>query len=149
MSDPYIYYPGDPDCAHDDVSISTLTSSPPITEWRCNNAQCGRRIRQTVQPATVTMPTVKEEFDPARYPYAKMKLDGDWLYRTDYVHGEDEEIPEEFTATDDIHRAWKQFQWYRALYEVEMNLRYNLKTGTVELIGVDGVPLERPVVMMS
>ena len=77
-----------------------------------------------------------------------MRLEGDTLYRSDYLHGEDEEMPEEFQATDELARAFKTHDWYRALYEVRMDLKYNLKSGRVDLIGVEGVKLETPVKMV-
>lgn len=147
MSDPYVYHAGDPDCPHDNVTQSSLTTSPPISEWRCTN--CGRVVRQNVEPTKTVMPEVKQVFDPDKYPYARMRLEDRYLYRSDYLHGEDETIPEEFQVTDDILRAFQKHDWYRAFYEIRMDARYNLDTGKVELIGVDGVKLEQPVVLMT
>jgi hypothetical protein len=94
------------------------------------------------------MPEVKQSFDPGKYPYAKMKFDGDWLYRSDYVHGEDEEIPEEFSENDDLARAFNKHQWWRLPGEVRFDMKYNLKTGRVELLAVDGKTLAAPLVLM-
>lgn len=75
MSEPYVYYAGDPTCAHDSVSETILTVSPPIHQWVCNN--CKRQVRQTGEAVKSVMPVVNQKFDPAKYGYAKMKLEGD------------------------------------------------------------------------
>lgn len=142
MSEAYIYYAGNPDCPHDDVSITTLTVSPPITEWVCNNSYCGRRIRQVNEPTKVTMPEAAQKIPDS------LKVDGDWIYRTDYLHGEEEEIPDEFSQNDDLVRAWKKYDWYRALYEISVQMRYNTQNGRVELLGVEGKELPKPVTLL-
>lgn len=86
----------------------------------------------------------KEVLENYKYPsYAKISIDGDYLYRSDYVHHEDEEIPEEFYETP-LSEVYLKHQWGRELYEVRMDMKYNMRVGTVELVAVDGVPLTKP-----
>ena len=143
MKEPYVYYAGDPDCPHEEVDQSILTIFPPIHEWKCR--KCKRVVRQDGEETKTVMPEVEQTFDADRYPYAKMRLEGDLLYRSANLYGEDEEVPEEFQITDDILRAYNKQEWYRSLYEIQVDLRYNLVTGQVDLMGVADVLLEHPV----
>lgn len=148
-TEPYVLVIGKRDCPHTGVEFSTLTVNPPIDQWKCRS--CGRTIRQNGDVSRFAMPDVPEPVEPdfSKYSYAHMRREGDWLYRSDYLHGEEEETPDEFSISDEIESAYDKFEWYRCFYEVRMDARYNLVTGEAELIGVDGVKLEKPIQLSS